>query len=63
MTWGSKRRARAANIFGDTGKIVLATAVIGPMFSPQPAARVLMLMGAAVASACFVVAVWMEKED
>lgn len=63
MTWGSKRRARLANIVGDAGKIVLATTVVSPFARPGPAAWWLVLTGSVITGLLFAFAVWAEKEE
>ncbi len=63
MTWGVTRRARAANILADLGKIIAAAGVISPLLQPGPVARGTMIACFLVALGFFGVAVWTEKED
>ncbi len=63
MTWGIKRRARAANILADLGKIVMAAAVIGPLVQAGSVSGRVVIGGLIIAMVCFTIAVRIEQEE
>ena len=63
MTWGTERRKRIADFAGDIGKIVFASAVIGPIVSRESLPFTVVWGGAVVGVAFLGMVLLVAKED
>ena len=62
MTWGTERRKRLADFFGDAAKIVLAVAVVTPVVQPGGSPIALVTAGVLITVICLVVSLSIDKE-